>query len=54
MSLSKLQRALYLASRDVGDANALQKGGVSRYATRRVKRVVHRKTIGLLKGWKLW
>lgn len=48
---AKLQRELYLASRTAGDVNALQRG---RLGKRLVKRVVHRKMIGLLRRGRLW
>jgi len=45
------QRAAYLTSRTIGDVDAALNG---RLAKRLVKRVYHRKLIGLLRRGRLW
>jgi hypothetical protein len=49
--LPKVQRDLYLSSRTVGDVNAALNG---RLGKRVVRRVYHRKLIGLLRRGRLW
>lgn len=44
---SKIQREAHLISRDAGDINALQTGGVSRYVKRRVRRSLTRRLFNL-------
>lgn len=51
MTSRKLQRDLYLASRTLGDVDAAQRG---RLPQRLIKRVVHRKIIGLLRRGRMW
>jgi hypothetical protein len=46
-----LQRDAYLVSRTLGDINAAQRG---RLGKRLVRRVVHRKIIGLLRRARVW
>lgn len=50
-SLNQLQRDLYMASRTVGDVNAAKRG---RLPQRVIKRVVHRRILGLLRKGGLW
>lgn len=49
--MSKLQRDLYLASRTVGDVEAARRG---RLHVRILKRLYHRRLIGLLRRGRLW
>lgn len=49
--LAQFQRDSYLVSRAAGDLNAAQRG---RLPQRLVKRVIHRKIIGLLRKGGLW
>ena len=50
----KIAEWSYTTNRTALDANALQKGGVPRYAKRTVKRIIHRKEIGVLRRLRLW
>lgn len=49
--LNQLQRDAYLLSRAAGDVNAAQRG---RLGQRLVKRVIHRRIIGLLRRGRMW
>jgi hypothetical protein len=51
MKLNALSRDLYRASKLTGDLNALQRG---RLPQRVIKRVYHRKLIGLLRRGRVW
>lgn len=54
MRLNALSRDLYRASKAARIANAYERGGVPAVGRQYVRRVAHRREIGLLRRWRLW